>query len=163
MYLSCNDNLESAVIKALREKGLTVFCAESCTGGLIAKRLTDVSGASSVVYGGVVSYVNDVKMNILGVKKETIGVFTEVSEQCAREMAEGARRISGADIGLSTTGYASAGDGVPADMVGTVYVGISDSYGTNTYRLHLEGDRNEVRQGAVNELLDMLLCRINAY
>lgn len=163
MQFSYDDKIEIAVIKALREKGLTVFCAESCTGGLICKRLTDVSGASAALRGGVVSYVNDIKMNILGVRKETIDAFTEVSEQCAKEMAEGARRISGADIGISTTGYASGGDGVPTDMVGVVYVGISDGYGTTVSRLKLSGSRSDVRNGAADELLEMLLCRVEAY
>ena len=78
-------------------------------------------------------------------------------------MAEGARRVSGADIGVSTTGYASGGEGVPSDMEGVVYVGISDVYGTAVSRLQLDGTRDEVRSGAACELLETLLYRIEAY
>ena len=163
MNFYTDDTPQSAAVRALRERGLTVFAAESCTGGLVCKLITDVSGASRVLLGGVVSYVNDIKMNILGVSPDTIDTFTEVSEQCAAEMAEGARRISGAHIGLSTTGYASAGTGVPCDMVGVVYVGISDKYGTSVYRLKLDGDRESVRLEAANELLSTLIARIEAY
>lgn len=163
MYYSDSITPQSEVVRALKEKGLTLFTAESCTGGLICKLITDVSGASAVLKGGVVSYVNEIKMNILGVSPDTINTYTEVSEQCAAEMAEGARRISGAHIGLSTTGYASAGAGVPCDMVGVVYIGISDKYGTSVYRLQLEGGRDEVRDQAAEELLSTLLARLEAY
>lgn len=155
--------LSERVVSALRDKSLTVFTAESCTGGLVAKMLTDVSGASSVVLGGVVSYTNEIKKSLLGVQGETIDTYTAVSEQCCYEMAEGARRVSGADIGISTTGYASGGEGVPADMAGVVYVGISDVYGTSVYRLQLSGMRDDVRRGAACELLETLLYRIEAY
>ncbi len=155
--------LSCAAVSALKEKALTVFTAESCTGGLISKMLTDVSGASSVVRGGIVSYVNDIKTSLLGVKPETIGEYTAVSEQTCREMAEGARRVSGADIGLSTTGYASGGEGVPPDMAGVVYIGISDIYGTSALRLKLGGDRDKIRREAACELLETLINRLEAY
>ena len=155
--------LSERVVSLLRNKSLTVFTAESCTGGLICKMLTDVSGASSVVRGGVVSYVNEIKKELLGVSAETLDAYTAVSEQCCYEMAEGARRVSGADIGLSVTGYASGGEGVPSDMAGVVYVGISDVYGTSVYRLRLDGSRDDVRRGAACELLDTLASRIEAY
>ncbi len=155
--------LSERVVSCLREKGLTVFTAESCTGGLISKMLTDVSGASSVVLGGIVSYTNEIKESLLGVDPETIDTYTAVSEQCCHEMAEGARRVSGADIGISTTGYASGGEGVPPDMAGVVYIGISDRYGTSVLRLSLDGTRDEVRRGAASELLETLLLRTEAY
>lgn len=156
-------NLSEKVIASLKDKSLTIFTAESCTGGLIAKMLTDVSGASSVVLGGVVSYTNEIKKSLLGVQAETIDAYTAVSEQCCYEMAEGARRVSGADIGVSTTGYASGGEGVPSDMAGVVYVGISDIYGTSVYRLQLSGNRDEVRRGAACELLETLIYRVEDY
>ena len=156
-------DLSKRVVASLCEKSLTVFTAESCTGGLVAKMLTDVSGASQVFLGGVVSYTNEIKMSLLGVRNETLDAYSAVSEQCCYEMAEGARTVSGADIGLSTTGYASGGEGVPSDMAGVVYVGISDSYGTSVYRLKLEGNRDEVRRSASCELLETLLMRVEAY
>lgn len=152
--------LKAQVVAALRRRGWTVFAAESCTGGLLTKELTDVSGASAVVRGGIVSYVNDVKIDLLHVSPATIAAHTEVSEACAREMAEGARAVSGADIGLSSTGYASDGDGVPPGMVGTVYVGLSDPNGTEVHRLTLSGDRSEVRRRAVETLFSLLLRRL---
>ncbi len=158
-----DNSLPAAVVDALKRMSLTVFTAESCTGGLIAKMITDVSGASEVIKGGIVCYVNEIKTSLLGVNEETIKEHTEVSEQCCCEMAERARKISGADIGLSTTGYASGGEGVPPDMVGVVYVGISDSFGMSVMRLSLNGDRNEVRTAAACELLEILLNRLEAY
>lgn len=159
-----SDNLTAkAAVCALKEKGLTVFTAESCTGGLICKLITDVPGASSVLKGGVVSYVNEIKTSVLKVKKETIDSFTEVSEQCCAEMAEGARGLSGSSIGLSTTGYASGGEGVPDNMVGVVFLGISDAYGTEVHRVKFEGNRREVREGASITLLEILVRRIKNY
>lgn len=155
--------LSEKVVSALRDKSLTVFTAESCTGGLVAKMLTDVSGASSVVLGGVVSYTNEIKKELLSVSPETLDAYTAVSDRCCCEMAEGARRISGADIGISVTGYASGGAGVPSDMAGVVYIGISDVYGTSVYRLQLDGTRDDIRRGAAYELLETLLYRIEAY
>ncbi len=155
--------LSERVVSLLRDKSLTVFTAESCTGGLVSKMLTDVSGASSAVLGGVVSYTNEIKKELLGVRAETLDTYTAVSEQCCYEMAEGARRVSGADIGLSTTGYASGGEGVPSDMAGVIYIGISDIYGTSVMRLALDGTRDEVRRGAACELLETLIYRIEAY
>lgn len=157
-----SSSLKMRVVAALRERSLTVFAAESCTGGLVTKELTDVPGASSVLRGGIVSYVNDIKISLLRVSPHTIDTDTEVSPACAKEMAEGARAVSGSDIGLSTTGYASSGDGVPADMVGVVFLGIADRSGTKVYRCHFDGDRNTVRQAAVNTLFTHLLEHLTA-
>ena len=152
--------VKARVVALLRQKDLTLFAAESCTGGLVTKELTDVPGASTVLYGGVVSYVNDIKQAVLGVSSETLERFTAVSEPCAREMAEGARRLSGCDIGVSTTGYASGGEGVPSDMVGVVFVGIADGKSTEVHRLRLTGDRDAVRRGAVEALFALLWERL---
>ena len=86
-------SMEQSVVKYLTEKGLTLFAAESCTGGLVCKRITDVPGASAVLKGGVVSYTNEIKMRLLGVSQETIAVYTEVSAECASEMAKGAKEV----------------------------------------------------------------------
>ncbi|MBR4876049.1 MAG: nicotinamide-nucleotide amidohydrolase family protein, partial [Clostridia bacterium] len=118
-------SLEEVVVKGLVERGLTVATAESCTGGLVGKRLTDISGSSACYEGGVVSYSNEVKMNVLGVKEETLRNFGAVSAETAMEMARGVRKLTGADIGVSTTGVAGPGGGSPEKPVGTVYVGIS--------------------------------------
>lgn len=148
---------EEKVVLYLAERELTLFTAESCTGGLVCKRITDVPGASAVLKGGVVSYTNEIKMALLGVSPDTIERYTEVSEQCAAEMARGARRISDADIAVSATGYASGGTGVPEGMAGTVFIGYSDRNGTKVKKLRLNGSRTEVREAATDEIFAMIL------
>ena len=153
--------VDEAVVRILAEKGLTLFAAESCTGGLVAKHITDVPGASAVFMGGIVSYTNEIKMKTLGVSPDTLEKHTAVSRECAAEMAQGARKVSGASIGVSTTGYASPGIGVPEDKVGLIYVAVSDRNGTVVSELRLTGDRAKNREGAVKNLLKLLLDRIN--
>ena len=134
-------------VDILSEKGLTVTFAESCTGGLICKSITDIPGASAVFHGGAVTYSNDVKISVTGVSPETIEEVTEVSGRCAAEMAEGARRVFRADIGVSATGYAGPGGGTEKDPVGTVYVGVSVRGKTSSYRLYYPGkSREEIRE-----------------
>lgn len=134
--------IEMALVAVLAEKGLTVSCAESCTGGLVAKRITDVAGASSVFVGGVVTYTNEMKERLLGVKHETLLKHTAVSEQVAAQMAEGVRERLGTDIGISTTGYAGPGGGDEKNPIGTVYVGISSEKGTSVTRFAFSGMRS---------------------
>ena len=152
--------LKEEVICRYAAKGLTIFTAESCTGGLIAKELTDVSGASRVLRGGVVSYVNEIKTGVLGVSPETIARVTEVSEACAAEMAEGARRISGADVAVSATGYAEDGPGVPEGMAGVVFIGLAAETGTRVKRLTLTGGRAHVRTLVVKHVFSLLLAHL---
>ena len=120
-----------------------------------------MSGSSRVLKGGVVSYTNEIKQGLLGVSPETIARYTEVSEACAAEMAEGARRLSGADLGISSTGYAEGGEGVPEGMAGVVFVALSHTNGTQVERLTLTGSREHVRKLAVKHLFTMILnhCR----
>ena len=131
IYSTQSLNLEQTVVKLLREKGKNIALAESCTGGYIAKRITDVPGSSEVFEYGIVSYSNDVKMKLLGVRSETIEQYTEVSEQTAAEMAEGVRRLSGADIGISVTGISGPGGGTEDKPVGLAYIGFSHADGTH--------------------------------
>ena len=123
--------------KALAEKNLTVATAESCTGGLISKRITEVSGASQVFPCGVCSYANEIKAKVLGVKEETLRQYGAVSEQTAVEMAQGVRALAGTVIGISTTGIAGPTGGSAEKPVGLVYVGISSPLGTRAIRLEL--------------------------
>lgn len=155
------DASKEAVVRALTALGLTLFTAESCTGGLAAKEITDVSGASRVLKGGVVSYTNEIKIGLLGVSPETIACHTEVSEACAAEMAEGAKRLSGADLAVSATGYAEGGEGVPEGMAGVVFLALAHRHGTQVERLTLMGSREDVRKLAVKHLFTMILnhCR----
>lgn len=136
-------NIENALVIKLREKHLTLACAESCTGGLIAKRITDISGASEVFSGGCVTYNNDAKMKLLGVSAETLEKYSAVSDQTAKEMARGARLALGADIGVSTTGVAGpALDPTSDEPVGTVYIGISTVKGDFSLKLSLSDQRS---------------------
>ena len=133
--------VQNALVALLKNKGLTIAVAESCTGGLVAGRITDVSGASAVLLGGLVTYTEAAKESLLGVKKESLTKFSAVSEQVAREMAEGARARLGTDIGISTTGYAGPTGGTKADPIGTVYIGIATKDGTKVTRLSLSSMR----------------------
>lgn len=155
-------DLFTRLVSTLKEKGLTISCAESCTGGLIAKYITDISGASSVFYGGVVSYVNQVKINVLGVSPSTIEKYTEVSLQCAKEMAEGVQKKLSSDIGISTTGFAGPGGGTDENPVGTVYVGIAIGNSCESIRLDLGSSlsREEIRNKACYSLITLLLEKI---
>ena len=125
-------SIEEAVAKLLMKRKQTVAFAESCTGGLCAKRLTDIPGTSEIFHCGVVSYSNDIKMKVLGVKAETIEKYTEVSAECAKEMAQGVRLLSGADYAVSITGYAGPGDD---EEVGLIYIGISSKNETRAVKL----------------------------
>ena len=133
-------------VKILKEKKLHVSFAESCTGGLLCKSITDVPGASSVFEGGVVTYSNEIKMKTVNVKKETIDEVTEVSHRCAREMAAGVAAAFGADIGVSATGYAGPGGGTDENPVGMVYVGVYSKGRAVSYRLYYpDKSRDEIR------------------
>ena len=130
-------SLESVVEGLLKEKGLTIGTAESCTGGLMAKRLTDVPGASQVFKGGIVSYTNEVKHNVLGVPQELLDQYGAVSAPVAQAMAEGARRALGCDIALSSTGVAGPDKDDRGNEVGTMFVAIAGPEGTHVRALHL--------------------------
>ena len=154
--------IEKALVKELADKGLTLACAESCTGGLIAKRITDVAGSSAVFLGSAVTYTNEIKQAILGVKRETLEQYTAVSEPVAAEMAENVRKRFGADIGISTTGYAGPSGGTEKDPVGTVYIGISTGRGTRVTRFSFSGMRSReyIRTLAAGNALLLVLKEI---
>ena len=145
------------LVELCAQKRVRISTAESCTGGLAAKRLTDVPGASAVFLGGVVSYTNGVKERVLGVPHETLEAYSAVSEPTARAMAEGVRRLTGADFGVSVTGVAGPGRDDRGHDVGTVYIALSHKGGTEARLLHLSGDRDTIRTAAADEMLRMLL------
>ena len=120
-----SDTLQENVVAKLREKGVKLATAESCTGGLLSERITAVSGASDVFDFGVCTYANEMKHKVLGVSNETLSVLGAVSAETAMQMAEGARNVSGADLAVSTTGIAGPTGGTPEKPVGLVYCGIS--------------------------------------
>lgn len=136
------DSIENALVMNLRERGMTVACAESCTGGLIAKRITDIAGCSDVFLGGCVTYAVDAKVKLIGVSRETIDKYGVVSAQTACEMARGVRLALGSDIGISTTGIAGPGGGTPEQPVGTVYIAVSTKDGETAKLLRLSPKRS---------------------
>jgi competence/damage-inducible protein CinA-like protein len=137
--------LEETVGRLLKERGLTVATAESCTGGLVAHRLTNVPGSSAYVRGGVVAYANDAKHSLLGVAPATLADRGAVSEEAAAEMAAGARQAMGADIAVSTTGIAGPDGGTPEKPVGTVCLGLSTAGETFAARYQFWGTRDWVK------------------
>ena len=145
-------------VALLKQKNLTVATAESCTGGLMSKLFTDVSGASAVFFGGMITYTNHIKTDKLGVLAETIEKHTEVSFECAAEMAARAREYFETDIGISATGFAGPTGGNEKDPVGTVYLGISNANETRVFRLSFNGcSRNEIRFGTAKIAAETLL------
>ena len=152
------ESLEEVVVRGLKEKGMTIAFAESCTGGLLAKRLTDISGASEFFGYGCVTYWNQAKMQVLGVNPKTIEQYTEVSEQCALEMARGVRALSGASVGISTTGYAGPTGGTEEHPVGTVFIGLSWDNGETVFcpdRRYMRS-REQVRRHAASHAFDLI-------
>ena len=149
-------SLEEVVSALLREKGRTLAAAESCTGGLIAKRLTDVAGASAAFLGGVVSYTNGVKAGVLGVPRDLLDRYGAVSAPVARAMAEGVRRVTGSDLSVSVTGLAGPDGDDRGNPVGTVYVGLSWQGGSLVRHLTLGGDRARIRLLAASNALDII-------
>ena len=138
-----------ALVQALRERSLRIATAESCTGGRLADAIVSVAGASEVFDGGVVSYANRIKQELIAVSPVTLATCGAVSAQCAAEMAQGVRERMHADLGLSTTGIAGPGGGSAEKPVGLVYVGVATAKRVTVYRLMLSGDRDTVRSTAV--------------
>ena len=153
----------SDLVRILKETGTTIAFAESLTGGMISSRLVDVPGASDVLLGSVVSYTNDIKINILGVSKDTIDAHTEVSGECAEEMASGVKRLTGADIAFSATGFAGDYEDHPEDSQnGTVWFGFAYKEGTKSYLQHFEGKRDEVRLQSVEFVYDTVIAYLRS-
>ena len=149
-------SMEEVVLGLLKEKGLTMGTAESCTGGLVAKRLTDLSGASAVFKGGVMSYTNEVKAGVLGVPQEMLDEFGAVSAQVAQAMAQGARKVLGCDLAVSLTGVAGPNPDDRNNPVGLIYVALDTPEGTRVRELHLINGRARIRTVAATNAFDMV-------
>ena len=153
IYGQDRDTLEGLVGKLLRERGLTAGTAESCTGGYIAHLITSIAGSSEYFLGGIVSYHNNVKQNVLGVSAEDLKNHGAVSEQVACQMAEGARKALGTDFAVSTTGVAGPEGGSEEKPVGTVWIGISGPQGTTAKKYTFGRSRSRnIRQSALQAL-----------
>jgi nicotinamide-nucleotide amidase len=151
-----DDDLETVVVRLLTEQKQTLAVAESCTGGCIANRVTNVPGASAVLLAGLVTYSNAAKQKFLGVRAETLARHGAVSEPVAREMAEGARQQTGADYALSVTGIAGPSGGTPDKPVGTVFIGLAGPSGTVLERNFNPYDRETFKQITAQQALDLL-------
>lgn len=154
------NSIENAAFQLLRTRGETVSFAESCTGGLVASRLVGIPGASDVLHEAHVVYSDDVKARVLGVKAETLAAHTAVSAECAGEMAEGVRRISGADWGVATTGYAGPGDAPDGTPAGTAYIAVAGANGTRVEAFRFRGQREFIRTLAASNAFNLLRLEI---
>jgi PncC family amidohydrolase len=151
------ESLAEAVGAALRERGWTVAAAESCTGGLVTSVLTEIPGSSDYVRGGVVAYADRVKEEILGVPGELLFTHGAVSGPVAEAMARGVRSLLGTEVGVAVTGIAGPGGGSNEKPVGTVWFGVDGPQGSSTELRRFSGDRSQVRRGAVEHALTLLI------
>ena len=155
-----DEEIETVVVRLLTERRETLALAESCTGGCIAHWVTNVPGASAVFLGGLVTYSNEAKQKFLGVRAETLAAHGAVSEAVAREMAEGARRETGADYALAVTGVAGPGGGTKDKPVGTVFVALADASGTTVERRLNSYERETFKQLTAQQALEKLRRRL---
>jgi nicotinamide-nucleotide amidase len=151
-----DSTLPEVVADMLKQGGLTIAIAESCTGGLLSHLLTDVPGVSASLLESVVTYSDKSKIKRLGVKEETLAKHGAVSKQVAGQMALGALAASGADIAVSTTGIAGPKGGTPEKFVGLVYISIVTESGTQTKKFQFTGNRSDIKMRAANTALNML-------
>jgi PncC family amidohydrolase len=151
------NSLEIQVGQLLRERGLQLVLAESCTGGLLGSRLTDVSGSSEYFSGGVVAYAYDAKADLLGVSWDTLNSKGAVSRETVLEMARGVRNLMKADIAISVSGIAGPGGGTPEKPVGTTWIGLAVQDGEWAKVFQFSGDREQNKISAVDAALHLLL------
>jgi nicotinamide-nucleotide amidase len=155
-----DEEMETVVVRLLTGRKKTLAMAESCTGGCVAHRVTNVPGASSVFLGGFVTYSNESKQKFLGVRAKTLAVYGAVSEAVAREMAEGARRQTGADFALAVTGIAGPDGGTKEKPVGTVFIGLAGEFGTVVERKFNPYERGTFKEVTAWQALEMLRMRL---
>jgi nicotinamide-nucleotide amidase len=160
IYGEGDDDLAAVVLDLCRQRGLTIGVAESCTGGLLGARLTAIAGSSDVVQGGVISYSNRAKIELLGVDESLIRTHGAVSEQVACAMAAGARRATKASVGLAITGVAGPGGGSQEKPVGTVWIAVDIDGDTQPRLLRMWGDREEIRQRSAQWTMELLRQRL---
>lgn len=156
VYGEESDDLAELVLGVCRERGYSIAVGESCTGGLLGARLTAIPGSSDVFHGGIIAYENSVKTKLLGVSDVTLKEHGAVSEQVAREMAEGSARVLGTTVGIGITGVAGPGGGTPEKPAGTVWIAVAGVGETRTLGRMYVGDREEIRLRATQASLDQL-------
>lgn len=156
-----SETLDTAVARLFREKGLTLALAESCTGGLIAKLITDVAGSSAYFLLGVVTYANEAKAGLIHVPEAALAEKGAVSAEVARAMARGARRLAGSDLALAVTGIAGPDGGSPEKPVGTVFIALADASGCVAKEYRFSGDRENIRTITAVTAMDWLRRRLS--
>jgi nicotinamide-nucleotide amidase len=154
LYSTSGEALEEVVARVLTENHATVAVAESCTGGMLAERLTNVPGSSSYFLGGVICYSNELKTSLVGVPQALIEAKGAVSSEVALALADGIRKRTGATIGVGVTGIAGPGGGTPEKPVGLVHIGLADEHGPRERAYRFPGDRERIRQYAAQAALD---------
>lgn len=151
------ESLETKIVRLLTARKQTLSLAESCTGGYLAHRLTNVPGASAIFSNGFVTYSNEAKQTFLGVRPETLAQHGAVSEPVAREMAEGARRVSRTDYAIAVTGIAGPGGGTPEKPVGTVFIGLATPKDTRVLQRFNPGERLAFKEKTSDQALEQLM------
>lgn len=152
--------LEEQLVQVLLEKGYTLTTVESCTGGLLMGTILNVSGASACVNEGYITYSNEAKERLVGVKHDTLETFGAVSEETAREMAIGGARVANADIAISVTGIAGPGGGTEAKPVGVVYIGCYVNGGIQVGKYNFLGNREVNRNHSIQSAIELALKMI---
>lgn len=152
-----NESLSARAGAFLTERNWTIATAESCTGGLLSSMLTDISGSSAYVQGGIITYSNEAKMNLLGVDEQTLILYGAVSPETAREMALNTKRMFGANVGIGITGIAGPGGGTPEKPVGLVYIGVASGDSVEAFRYVWDGDRIANKRYSAEQALRLIL------
>lgn len=150
-------SLENRIGEVLRERRFKISVAESCTGGLISHRITNISGSSDYFDRGVIVYSNSAKIQLLDVPRIILDSFGAVSSETARAMADGVKKNSGSDLGLASTGIAGPGGATPGKPVGLVYIGLASDRPTIVKEFRFTGSRNEIKEQASSEALKIVL------
>jgi nicotinamide-nucleotide amidase len=151
-----DESMEQVIARLYRGRGMTLAAAESCTGGLLAEKITSVPGSSEYFLGGFVTYTEAAKTAWLGVRESTLQQHGAVSKQAAEEMARAVRAKANASVGVSTTGVAGPSGGTEQTPIGTVFIGVADENGVEVAEIHVGGERDLVRQWAVQKAFDLI-------
>ena len=156
-------NIESVLVETLIRHKMRIATAESCTGGMIAQKITSVPGASKCFDCGVVTYSNDQKMKLLGVSAESLENYGAVSRKTALEMCKGVKELANADFGISVTGIAGPGGGTKEKPVGTVWIGVCSKNIHKAEKFLFDGDRNQVRESTANAAMNRVIDIIGSF
>jgi PncC family amidohydrolase len=152
-----DEPLEVYIGNLLRQRGWHLAVAESCTGGLVGHRITNVPGSSDYFLGGIISYSNEAKMRLLGVHPKTLQEYGAVSRETVIEMARGARRQLGAEVAIAVSGIAGPGGGTSEKPVGLIWIGLSAHNGDEAWRFIWQGNRQQIKEQSAEKALELLI------